>query len=207
MIFSLNTLFYRLAIDPLLSGLRERVTEHAEVSDSVLDVACGTGALALTLAKKAAHITGIDLSEDNITAARRTARRKGIANTLFEVHDASDLSCYLDHEFDIAVTSMAIHQFDAALAVKILSEMKRIAMRVIIADYNCPMRMGLPKAIAYGMEHATRGDHLRNFKIYMQKGGTRYFAREAGLKVIAEEIRGGGVFVVARCVAKPETSD
>ncbi len=199
MIFSLNTLFYQLAIDPLLSGLRGRVTEHAETSDRVLDVACGTGALAMTLAKKAAHITGIDLSEDNIAAARRTARRKGIANTLFEVHDASDLSCYLDHEFDIAVISMAIHQFNAELAVKILSEMNRIALKVIIADYNCPMKMGLPKAVAYGMEQAAGGDHLRNFRVYMKRGGTRYFASEAGLKVMAEKIAGGGVFVVTEC--------
>ncbi len=140
MYLSLNTLFYQMVIDPLLSGLRKSVTEHSKASDRVLDIACGTGALALALAKKAAHVTGIDLSADNIAAARRTSRRKGIANTLFEVHDASDLSCYRDNEFDVAVTSMAIHQFNAALAVKILSEMHRIARE----GYYC--RLYLPDA-------------------------------------------------------------
>ncbi len=72
-------------------------------------------------------------------------------------------------------------------------------MKVIIADYTCPMQIGLPKAIAYGMEHVAGGDHLRNFRIYMQKGGIRYFAAAAGLKVMAEKISGGGVFVVAAC--------
>ena len=36
--------FYSLLIDPLLTGLRKRVTDYIEPDQKVVDVACGTGA-------------------------------------------------------------------------------------------------------------------------------------------------------------------
>lgn len=198
--FSLNGFLYQVFIDPLISHLHRNVMAHIKPSDSVLDVACGTGALSMAMAKIARNVTGIDLSEDMIITAQRAARRKVLNNILFDLHDASDLSSYRDHEFDVAVTSMAVHQFEADLAVKILSEMKRIARRVIIVDYSHHMPTGLPKTIAWAMERWAGGDHYRNFRIYMQKGGIRWFAREAGLIIEGEELRSGGVFLIAWCI-------
>jgi ubiquinone/menaquinone biosynthesis C-methylase UbiE len=197
--FTFHTYFYRMVIDTLLAGLRAGVTGHISPSDHVLDIACGTGALALEIAVRAARVTGIDLNTDLIAAAQHTARRRGASNTYFEVHDASDLSRYPDSQFDIAVTSMAVHQFDADIAIKILSEMKRISGSVIIADYNCPMRRGLPGAVAWGIESVAGDQHFHNFKNYMQKGGIQWFAEQAGLAVQSVEIKGGGVFAVVKC--------
>ena len=198
--FSLNGFIYRIFIDPLISGLRKSVAEHVDPSHRVIDVACGTGALSLAMAEKAMHVTGIDLSEDMIITARRTAQRRGATNVSFELHDASDLSGYKDGEFDLAVTSMAIHQFEAELAIEILAEMKRISGRVIIADYNLNMPAGLSKRIAWGMERMAGGDHYRNFRIYMQNGGAPWFVRQAGMKIVGETVK-GGVFVVLKCEA------
>ena len=125
------------------------------------------------------HVTGIDLSEDMIITAQRSAQRRGATNVSLELRDASDLSRYSDGEFDLAVTSMAIHQFEAQLAIEILAEMKRISGRVIIADYNLNMPAGLSKRIAWGMERMAGGDHYRNFRIYMQNGGALWFVRHA----------------------------
>ena len=196
--FSLSGFIYRIFIDPLLSGLRKSVAEHVDPSYRVIDVACGTGALSLALAEKAIHVTGIDLSDDMIITAQRTARRRGATNVSFELHDASDLSPYRDGEFDLAVTSMAIHQFEAQLAIRILAEMKRISHRVIIADYNHNMAAGLSKRIAWGLERMAGGDHYRNFRIYMQNGGAPWFVRQAGMKTVSETVR-GGVFAVLEC--------
>lgn len=195
--WSFNGMMYQLLIDPLISGLRRSVTGHAAPSDRVIDVACGTGALTLSLASRSAHATGIDLSEDMIITARRAAERRGITNVSLELHDASDLSCYADKQFDLAVASMAMHQFEAGLAVRILAEMGRIAKKVIIADYNCPMRRNLPAALAWSIEYLAADDHYRNFRIYMQNGGMPWLARQAGIEMKTSEIRGGGVFVVA----------
>jgi len=195
--FSFKGMMYQLLIDPLISGLRRSVTEHTGPSDRVIDVACGTGALTLSMASRAAHATDIDLSEDMIITARRSAERRGMTNVTLELHDASDLSCYTDKQFDVAVASMAMHQFEAGLAVRILAEMGRIAKRVIVADYNCPMGRNLPAALAWSIEYMAAGDHYRNFRIYMKNGGMPWLAGQAGIEMKASEIRGGGVFVVA----------
>jgi SAM-dependent methyltransferase len=202
--FSPKALIYKALIDPILAKLHSTILEHVKPTQRVLDIACGTGALAMAMAKKAGQVTGIDLSDELITAARQTARRRGASNATFEVRNAADLTCYADHSFDIAVTSMAIHQFEAGLALKILAEMKRIALRLILVDYNHHMPRGWGRSIVWGIEALAGGDHYRNFRTYMQLGGMPYFTRQAGLKIRSEVLRGGGVFVVAKCLGEHE---
>ncbi len=196
--YSVKGIIYRLFIDPLLLGLRRSVAGHIRPGDRVLDVACGTGALSVTIASRAEHVTGIDLSEDMIITAIRTANRRGISNVSFEIRDASDLSCYRENEFDVAVTSMAVHQFDEDLAVKILSEMNRTSNKIIMADYNFPMRRNLSSLLAWSIEWAAAEDHYRNFRNYMKRGGITWFAEQAGLKLEFTEIRGYGVFRIVK---------
>jgi len=184
---------YSAVIDPMLGGLQRAVVEKVSSADRVVDIACGPGTLALALAGKAESVTAIDIEEDLIKYAAARAKKKGITNVSFKVLDASDLSCFSDNEFDVVVTSMAIHQFEPDLASKILREMKRIARRVIIADYNCPIPPGICRTLAYGIEKFAGGDHYRNFRNYMSKGGMEYFASEAGLSIVSSAIRGKGV--------------
>jgi len=196
---SLKGLFYQILIDPILSKLHNGITTNIDFSDRIIDIACGTGSLSLAIAKKAEFVTGIDLSEEIIATAKRTAKRQAVHNVKFENHDASDLSCYKDKEFDVALTSMAIHQFDSELAIRILAEMKRISSKQIIVDYNYPMPKGFSRSIAYGIEKLAGGDHYRNFRVYMGKGGIQYFLSESGLAEKSSIIRGNGVFVIIVC--------
>jgi len=196
---NIKALTYNLLIDPLLSGPRKRVAEEISGPDTVIDIACGPGTLAMELAKRAGHVTGIDLDEKLISFAEDRADKKGIKNLDFRVLDASHLSIYKKNEFDIAVTSMAIHQFSEDLAVNILIEMKRIARKVVIADYNCPLPRSFSGSVAFGIERIARGDHYRNFRNYMLRGGLTWFTDRAGLTVWSKVIRGNGVFVVAVC--------
>lgn len=196
---SFNILIYTALIDPLLSGIRKTVLEAVDPSSTVLDVACGPGTLSLAMAQKANHVTGIDLDEKLILYAAEAAGKKGLWNASFVMQDASDLSVYIDKKYDIAVTTMAVHQFPEELAIKILREMKRIANKVIIADYNCPIPQGFSRSIAYGIERITKGDHHRNFMNYMSRGGIGWFTAAAGLTIILTTIRGNGVFTVVVC--------
>lgn len=190
---------YNFFIDPLLAGLKRTVAENSAGASKVIDVACGTGTLACEIASAAEHVTGIDLDEGIISFASRRALNKGIQNVTFEVRDAVELTSYGERVFDAAVTSMSVHQFNEELAVRILAEMKRIARKVIIADYNCPMEAGLSSVIACGIERMARGDHYRNFRNYMQKGGIRWFTGHAGLEIRNEIVKSNGVFVVVIC--------
>ena len=194
--FSVKGLLYRVFIDPLINGLRRAVTSMIFPGEKVIDIACGTGALSLAIAKRASHVTGIDLSEDMIFTARKAAGRRLEQNVTFELLDATDLFCFPDKGFGTAVSTLAMHQFDPETGVKVLSEMKRIARRIIIADYNCPVRPGPASWLAWGIELIAGGDHYRNFRQYMAGGGIQRLAAEAGLAVSSGEESGAGVFMI-----------
>lgn len=68
----------------------------------VLDVACGTGNLALPAARAGADVTGIDIAPNLIEQATAHAEGEGLA-AKFEVGDAEDMP-YADGEFDIVMT-------------------------------------------------------------------------------------------------------
>lgn len=193
-------LFYIIFIDPLLAGLKHAVAERIPEGSTIIDIACGTGSLAVTLAPKAKYITAIDLDPDLIKYASEEAAKRKVRNINFLVKDASSLSDYSDKQFDVAVTSMAVHQFNEQLAIQILREMKRIARKIIIADYNCPMPCGFSRSLAYLIESLAKGDHYRNFRNYMSKGGLKYFADAAELKIESQSVKGNGIFIVAEYV-------
>lgn len=68
---------------------------------SVLEIGCGDGDFAVTLAKRGAHVTAIDASEDMIAAARRRASEQH-ADVWFGVAAAQALP-FDDERFDIVV--------------------------------------------------------------------------------------------------------
>jgi SAM-dependent methyltransferase len=69
----------------------------------VLDVACGTGNLAIPLARDGARVTGVDIAANLLVQARQRADHEGLAIT-FDEGDAEQLP-YPDASFD-AVVSM-----------------------------------------------------------------------------------------------------
>ena len=197
MYFSVKGFLYRVFIDPLIGGLRRQVTSMISPGEKVIDIASGTGALSLSMASRAGHVTGLDISEDMILTARQAAGRRQTKNVIFELGDATDLSGYQDKGFDTAVSTMAMHQFDPATGLKVLLEMRRVAGRIIIADYSCPMRLGPAAWLSRTIERAAGGEHYRNFRAYMERGGLARLAEEAGLKIVSQEERGAGAFIVA----------
>src|ERR1041385_9298186 len=65
---------------------------------SVLDVACGTGNLALPAAKTGASVTGVDIAPNSIEQARENAKAAGLS-VKFDEGDAEALP-YADASFD-----------------------------------------------------------------------------------------------------------
>lgn len=79
--------------------------------DRVLDVACGTGAVALRAAQTGADVVGIDISADQLAKARESAADGGL-EIRFEEGDCQELP-YADAEFDaVASTFGAVFAFD-----------------------------------------------------------------------------------------------
>jgi SAM-dependent methyltransferase len=68
----------------------------------VLDVACGTGNLALPAARAGATVTGVDIAPNLLDAGRARARAEGLT-IQFDEGDAEEMS-YPDGAFDVVVT-------------------------------------------------------------------------------------------------------
>lgn len=88
----------------------------------VLDVACGTGNLAIPAARAGAEVTGIDIAPNLIEQAVANAAAEGL-DIKFEVGDAEALP-YADGEFDAVIT-----MFGAMFAPRpdvTASELKRV---------------------------------------------------------------------------------
>ena len=69
---------------------------------TVLDVACGSGNLAIFAAETGANVTGLDLAANLIDAAERRAKQHGVS-VKFDVGDAEALP-YPDNSFDVVMT-------------------------------------------------------------------------------------------------------
>lgn len=88
----------------------------------VLDVACGTGNLALPAARAGADVTGVDIAPNLVEQARENAKREGL-NAQFDEGDAEALA-YDDASFDAVVT-----MFGAMFTPRpelVAAEMKRV---------------------------------------------------------------------------------
>jgi len=75
--------------------------------DRVLDVGCGTGALAVAMAEDVRHVHGIDLSPEMLQLARGRVSEAGLENVTFEV--AHLLEYEPGEEFDVVMSNSAMH--------------------------------------------------------------------------------------------------
>lgn len=69
-------------------------------SFKILDVGCGTGRHAIEMTKRGYQVTGVDLSENQLSRARKKAAQAGL-NIDFQKQDARKLP--FNEEFDVAI--------------------------------------------------------------------------------------------------------
>ena len=87
----------------IASGGEDFIRRLAIPSGSrVLDVACGTGNLAIPLARSGCIVTGVDIAPNLLEQARQRAKTEGLQAT-FDEGDAEQLP-YADGTFDAVVT-------------------------------------------------------------------------------------------------------
>lgn len=102
--------------------------------ERVLDVACGTGNLALPAARGGAVVTGLDIAPNLLDVARRRAAAEDLA-IRFDEGDAAALP-YPDGAFDTVVTMFgAMFAADPARAASELIRVTRPGGRIAMANW------------------------------------------------------------------------
>jgi ubiquinone/menaquinone biosynthesis C-methylase UbiE len=107
--------------------------------ERILDVCVGTGASAVRVAAYYAgsQIVGIDLSEEMLAVARRKIGRWGLSN-IEVLHASADAMPFPDGDFDAAMVSFALHEFEPELRARILAEIARVLKpggRLCVIDF------------------------------------------------------------------------
>ena len=124
---------------------RERAADRAEVvpGDSVLDVCCGTGDLALELAGRvtpAGRVVGCDFSEPMLDLAREKAAGRGAESVRFEWADALNLPYDADR-FDAVTVGFGVRNFaDRDRGLQEMARVLRPGGRLVVLEFTEPRR-------------------------------------------------------------------
>jgi ubiquinone/menaquinone biosynthesis C-methylase UbiE len=124
--------------------LRERLAELARLApgETVLDVGCGTGSLALA-AKRAVGesglVTGVDASPEMIALAARKAQRAR-ADVKFDIAVAERLP-FPDATFDAVLATLMLHHLPGPVRHAFAREARRVLKpggRMLAVDFSMP---------------------------------------------------------------------
>ena len=102
----------------------------------ILDLAAGTGASSVALARSGAHVIAADFSPGMIAEGRR--RHRGIPNLEFRQADATDLP-FADDEFDTVTMSFGLRNVhDPKKALRELLRVTRPGGRLVVCEFSHP---------------------------------------------------------------------
>jgi SAM-dependent methyltransferase len=138
--------------------------------ERVLDVACGTGNLAIPAAKAGADVTGLDIAPNLVEQARERAAAEGL-NARFDEGDAEALP-YDDGSFDTVMTMFgAMFAPRPDVTAKELIRVSRSGGRIAMANWTAeaftglmfktsakhfPPPPGIPSPVLWGDEDTVR---------------------------------------------------
>ena len=157
---------FTAVVDPG-KGFRYAVAAHlaAQPGERVLDVACGTGTLAIVLKQVTpdAEIVAADIDPAILRIARRKAAAAGLDVTFHEASaDALPLG---DVTVDRAVSTLAFHHLDGDTKRRALAEIRRVLRpggRFVLADFGGVRVPWLRAAfnVLHGEEASAMSDHV-----------------------------------------------
>lgn len=128
------------------SAFRGRLLTLARVApgESVLDVGCGTGTLAIAAKRRigtAGVVHGVDASPEMIERAIRKRDRAGVS-VGFQVATAEALP-FPDAHFDVVMSTLMLHHLPKAVRQRCAREIRRVLKpngRLLAVDFATPAR-------------------------------------------------------------------
>jgi ubiquinone/menaquinone biosynthesis C-methylase UbiE len=196
---------YTSVADPILRSLRQFTPVFAgmRAGDSVLDICCGTGAQAYEYATLGLQTIGIDISPQMLELSAYYTNKFDGSNLSFQMADAASLP-FKNTNFDFVSISLALHDKEMALQNQIILEMKRVVQpggSLIFIDFTCPLPGNVLSLAVKTVEFLAGGEHSRNFREYMRRGGLNEILKQAGLNKIKHAyLKAGNIMLVQTAV-------
>lgn len=178
--------FYDRCIAPNQDRLFAQIEPRIDHNSSVLDVGCGTGRLAFTLAKKAGQVLGIDLSLRNIERANYVLAAHPDSRISFEHRSIEEIAAGGKRHFDYAVMTYVIHEVPEQERTALLQKALAVADILIVGDYLVPSPPGLWSVLNELVEYVAGRDHYNNFKSFVAGGGLSGLAVRMHAEVLEE---------------------
>ena len=185
--------WYEPVLGRLLAPLRGHVAQWCE--GRVLDVCCGPGGLARLLCQRGHAVTGLDNDAAMLAEARKFAPAMS-----WLYADAAHMPLP-DASFDTAVVTLALHAMPLAVAEGTLGEMRRVARRVIVADY-CLVERNMAYAgcaLAHAVEWLVGGEHYGCYRAFMAAGGMEGLLYRQNMQVVERQGALAGAVTLALC--------
>ncbi len=182
---------YDLLLFPFVYSLRLKILDHCLEKGyaSILDVCCGTGNQLKMLKRHGFNVTGVDLSNEMLQVSQRG---RFAPDCRFE--DASRMS-FADSSFEMAMTTFALHEKDAATAGAIIREMVRVVRpggKILLIDFHFTEHSSwFSRTVIRLIEWQAGGEHYRNFRSFIAEGGIRPLFE--GLHVNIEALQYAGM--------------
>ncbi len=126
-----------------LERVHQSIADSLERGSSVLDIGCGTGALALRLARRGVHVTGIDVSPSMLAQASDRIHAGGLEAlvSLKEMGVANLDTAFPAASFDAVVATLVLSELSNEEIEYTLEQSKRILRsggRLLVADELLP---------------------------------------------------------------------
>lgn len=163
--------FYDPLLSPFIRPIRNRVIALVKQYryGSILDVCCGTGDQLKLLKEHGFDGEGIDVSDAMLSIAGKGEHKADCIR-----QDATQMH-YQNAKFELAMTAFSLHEKSHTSARKIVEEMVRVTIEggdILIVDYELSEKTStISKKLIYFIEWLAGGEHYRNFRDYIDKGG------------------------------------
>jgi ubiquinone/menaquinone biosynthesis C-methylase UbiE len=110
-----------------LDKVYDRLSENIGDGQSVLDVGCGTGALALRAARRGARVKGIDVNPQMLEIAQRRVDREGLGATVELLErGVAELGAERENAYDVVTSGLCFSELTGDEIVYALKEIRRI---------------------------------------------------------------------------------
>lgn len=175
-----------------LERVRNKIAARLSPGERVLDLGCGTGALAVQLAQQGCQITGVDISPPMLSQAARRVRQASLEEQvrLLELGAVELDTAFEDGTFDAVVSTLVFSELSRDEIAYTVAECWRILRpggQLLVADEVLPeSTLGRIGAFLLRLPFAVLAYILTQNTTH-QVAGLRAQIEQAGFRIVDEE--------------------